>query len=160
MRPLPIIWQRLVDAGGRTCERCGSTEGALGHAVAKLKTALAPLGIEPTLETREIDQAGFQRDPSASNRIWIAGRPLEEWLGASTGSSQCCSVCGDADCRTVELGDTVYEALPEELIVQAALAAASQALAPAAASAGCGAQNSRDTQCCPSPKAQTTVRTC
>ena len=146
MKPLSIVWQRLVDASGRTCERCGSTQESLERAVAKLKSALAPLGMEPTLEAGEIDQAEFKRDPSASNRIWIAGRPLEEWLGASTGSSQCCSVCGDADCRTVEMGDTVYEAVPEELIVQAALAAASQAIAPAAAHKSCAPE------CCPPAK--------
>ena len=149
MRPLHIVWQRLVDSRGRTCTRCGATREALERAVAKLKGALAPLGLEPTLETREIGDAAFKRDPSASNRIWIADRSLEEWLGARSGSSQCCSVCGDSECRTVELGETVFEEIPEELILKAALVAAAQALAPAgAAPAGRGKRDSCAPECC------------
>lgn len=131
MRPLRIVWQRLVDSRGQTCARCGATHEALRSAVAKLKGALAPLGLEPTLEIHEISEAAFKSDPSASNQIRIENRALEEWLGARTGSSQCCSVCGDSECRTVELGATVFEEIPEELILQAALVAAAQALAPA-----------------------------
>ena len=130
MRPLPIIWQRLV-AEGQTCNRCGSTYDALQRAVAKLKTVLTPLGLEPTLETREIQQASFKADPSASNKIWIAGRPLEEWLGAGVGSSHCCSVCGESDCRTLEVAGTVFEAIPEDLIIKAALVAAAQSIGSA-----------------------------
>lgn len=130
MRPLPIIWQRLV-AEGQTCNRCGSTYDALQRAVAKLKNALAPLGLEPTLETREIQRASFKADPSASNKIWIAGRPLEEWLGAGVGTSRCCSVCGESECRTLEVEGTVFEAIPEDLIIRAALVAAAQSIGSA-----------------------------
>lgn len=130
MKTLHIIWQRLVDSRGQTCNRCGSTYEALQNAVAKLKDALEPLGLEPTLETREINEASFKGDPSESNRIWIAGRSLEEWLGAGVGSSQCCSVCGYSKCRTVEVQGAVFEAIPEELILKAALIAAAQMLAP------------------------------
>jgi len=149
MRPLHIVWQRLVDSSGRTCARCGATREALEHAIAKLKGALAPLGLEPRLETREIGEAAFKSDPSASNRIWIADRSLEEWLGASSGSSRCCSVCGDSECRTVELGETVFEEIPEELILKAALVAAAQALAPTgAASASRGKEDACGPGCC------------
>lgn len=153
MRPLRIVWQRLVDSRGRTCTRCGATQDALASAVAKLKGALAPLGLEPTLEIREIGEAAFKNDPSASNRIWIGNRPLEEWLGARTGSSQCCSVCGDSECRTVEVGEAVFEEIPEELILKAALIASAQALAPAGdAPSGRGERNSCAPACCPPPK--------
>jgi hypothetical protein len=128
MKPLPIVWQRLVSPDGRTCDRCNSTYQEMQRAVDKLKAALAPLGIEPTLETREIEEKAFKADPSESNRIWIAGRPMEEWLGANVGSSRCCSVCGDSECRTVEVGGSTFEAIPEELVVKAALIAASQLL--------------------------------
>ena len=149
MRPLHIVWQRLVDSRGRTCTRCGATHQALEHAVAKLKFALAPLGLEPALEIREISEAAFKSDPSASNRIWIAVRSLEEWLGASSGSSQCCSVCGDSECRTVELGESVFEEIPEELILKAALVAAAQQLAAAGeAPSGQGERDSCRPECC------------
>jgi hypothetical protein len=126
VKSLPIVWQRLVDPKGQTCPRCGGTLDELDKAVATLEQSLLPLGIRPTLETTEIDSASFQRDPSQSNRIWIAGKPLEEWLGAQTSSSSCCSVCGDAECRTIELGREVFEVIPSELILKAALLAASQ----------------------------------
>jgi hypothetical protein len=124
-RQLPITWQRLVDARGETCDRCDATHRHLLGALEKLKQALHPLGIEPTLEVREIDAASFARAPTESNRIWIAGKPLEDWLGAGVGQTRCCSACGDSQCRTLEVGPAVYEAIPEEILVGAALAAAS-----------------------------------
>jgi hypothetical protein len=126
---LPIVWQRLVGEQGTTCPRCGSTQLAVERAVKSLAEALRPLGIAPTLETREIDQATFDAAPAESNRIWIAGRPLEDWVDAATGSSQCCSVCGTAYCRTVEVDGKSFEAVPERLIVRAGLAAAASLLA-------------------------------
>ena len=131
MRPLHIVWQRLVSSSGQTCNRCEDTYEALRDAVAKLKDALGPLGLEPMLETKEINEESFKGDPSESNRIWIAGRSLEEWLGGRVGSSQCCSVCGYTECRTVDVDGAVFEAIPEELILKAALVAAAQMLAPA-----------------------------
>ena len=125
MTHLPIIWQRLVTADGRTCQRCDATHQHLQSAVAKLREMLKPLNIEPVLEFREIDETSFRNEPAESNRIWIAGRPVEEWLAASVGSSPCCSVCGDAPCRTMEVEGAVFEDIPEAVILRAALIAAS-----------------------------------
>jgi hypothetical protein len=126
MKSLPIIWQRLVNSNGQTCDRCGATHEELEHAVEKLEASLKPLGIEPTIEIREIDTATFAADPTQSNRIWIDGKPLEVWLSASVSSSQCCSVCGDSECRTIELHNEVFETIPAELIVKAGLIAAAK----------------------------------
>ena len=101
---LPIVWQRLVSRG-ETCPRCGSTQAAIERAV--------------------LDQDTFDQAPTESNRIWIAGRPLEEWIGAQASGTQCCSVCGDRNCRTLEVDGTTYEAVTETLIDKAGLAAAS-----------------------------------
>ena len=120
---LPIVWQRLVTEGA-TCPRCGSTETQVEQAVTTLTEVLRPLGIEPRLEVRALDQAEFERSPSESNRVYIAGRPLEDWVGASVGASECCSVCGSNDCRTVEVEGRRFEVIPEQLIVKAGLAAA------------------------------------
>ncbi|ANE57964.1 DUF2703 domain-containing protein [Methylomonas sp. DH-1] len=128
MKSLPIIWQRLVSSGGNTCDRCHATYQEMQSAISKLKEALRPLGIEPTLEIREINEKSFKADPSESNRIWIAGRPMEEWLGARVGSSRCCSVCGESECRTVEVEGTTFETIPEKLFLKAALVASSQLL--------------------------------
>ena len=128
MKSLPIVWQRLVSPDGKTCDRCAATHQAMQRAVGRLKEALRPLGIEPTLEIREIDEKSFRANPAESNRIWIAGRPMEEWLGASVGKSRCCSVCGESECRTLEVESRTFEAIPEELVVRAALVASSQLL--------------------------------
>lgn len=93
-----------------------------------LRAALKPLDIEPVMEVKEITLVAFAGDPLASNRIWIAGRPMEDWIGASVGSSQCCSVCGDSDCRTVKVGDAEYETVPKEVFIRAALIAATSLL--------------------------------
>ena len=130
MRTLPIVWKRLVSADGKTCDRCNATNQEMQRAVAKLKEALSPLGIRPTLETRQIDEKEFKAKPSESNRIWIAGKPMEEWLGARVGSSRCCSVCGESQCRTVEMGGSVFETVPENLFIKAVLVASSQLLDP------------------------------
>ncbi|MBL8340418.1 MAG: DUF2703 domain-containing protein [Rubrivivax sp.] len=143
MKTLPITWKRLV-TDGETCPRCGSTQKSVGGAMTKLAAALRPLGIEPALETQQMDEATFRADPSQSNRIWIAGRPMEEWLGASVGMSTCCSVCGDLPCRTMQVGGDTYEAIPEELIIRAAMIAASAVIgtsgATSASSACCAAK--------------------
>lgn len=126
MKSLSIVWQRLVDSNGQTCDRCGATYDQLEKAVKKLETSLKPLGIEPTIKIREIDSVTFATDPTQSNRIWIDGKPLEEWLHASVSSSPCCNVCGDSECRTIELDNEVFETIPIELILKAGLIAAAK----------------------------------
>lgn len=125
MKPLPIIWRRLVDSKGQTCGRCAATCQALRAAVAQLEEALRPLAIRPSLKIIKIEKKAFEADPSRSNQIWVAGKPIEEWLGARVASSPCCSVCGESECRTLELGSRTFEAIPAELILKAALIAAS-----------------------------------
>jgi len=144
MKSLPIIWQRLVSSDGKTCDRCNATYEEILRAVGKLKEVLRPLDIEPILEAREIDEESFKANPCESNRVWIAGKPMEEWLGARVGSSHCCSVCGESECRTVEVSGTVFEAIPEKLFLKAALVAASQLLDPTAD----GVSSQSEQRCC------------
>ena len=131
MRELPILWQRLVTQGA-TCPRCGSTQRAIEAAVARLEPALQALGMQPVLETQVIDEDAFRAAPEESNRIWIGGRPMEEWLGARAGHSRCCDACGNLPCRTMEVDGQSYETIPAELIVKAALIAAAQQIGPGA----------------------------
>jgi hypothetical protein len=130
MKSLPIVWQRLVTSDGKTCDRCDSTYQEMRRAVSTLSKVLRPLSIHPALKERKISAQSFKADPSESNRVWIAGRPIEEWLGGTVGTSRCCSVCGPAPCRTVEVGGTVFETIPEHLFLKAALIAASDLLGP------------------------------
>lgn len=152
MKPMRIVWKRLVK-GGETCTRCGDTGRELEAAVAKLAAALRPLGIDPVLETQEIDEAAFKANTSESNRVWIAGKSIEEWLGADVGMSRCCSVCGDSDCRTLEVGGRTYETIPEEQFIKAGLMAASQMIASVSSSdrgaTSCGSSTAGTAPCPP-----------
>lgn len=125
---LTIRWQRLVDASDETCPRCATTEEEVHRAHAHLQRSLAPVGIAVQLETERIDAATFRQAPLESNRIWVGGRPLEEWLAARTASSPCCDACAGADCRTVSVGQQTYEAIPAALIIRAGFLAAVELL--------------------------------
>jgi len=123
---LQIRWQRLVDEKGQTCARCGTTEAATGAAVKKLRRSLKGLDIEVVLEKVALSPAAFAKDPLESNRIWIAEKPIEEWLQATIGKSQCCGACGDAECRTITVDGRTYDAVPAELVIKAGLLASAQ----------------------------------
>jgi hypothetical protein len=124
MNALVIEWQRLLDEQKGTCPRCGLTEQEVEKAAQELTQLLAPSDIAVNVVKKAIDLETFKKDVLQSNKILIAGKTLEEWLGAITGQSKCCETCGDADCRTVEYGGDTHEAIPAELIVRAGLTAA------------------------------------
>ncbi|MBC7091177.1 MAG: DUF2703 domain-containing protein [Nitrososphaeria archaeon] len=124
---LKIRWRRLI-LKGETCPRCRSTEEELEKAVSTLRQALSLLRIEVILEKEELSVGEFENEPLESNRIWINDRPLEEYFGGKIGQSPCCDVCEPYECRTVEIGEQVYETIPSEIIVRAGLAAALQSL--------------------------------
>lgn len=118
MKILKIEWQRLV-INKDTCPRCGGTEKELEKAIKKLKGQ--DLVVE--FSKKQISKDEFDKNPQESNKIIINGKPLEEWLTAKTGRSCCCDACGDEECRTLEIDQQVYETIPMELIVKAALIA-------------------------------------
>lgn len=155
MKQMQILWKRLVK-GGETCPRCTDTGRELEAAAAKLAAALRPLGIEPVLEAQAIGEDAWKANPPESNRVWIADKPIEEWLGANVGMSRCCSVCGDSDCRTLEVGGRTYEAIPEELFIKAGLMAASQMIASASSpdrgATSCCSSTSGSAPCPPTPE--------
>ena len=125
-----IEWQRLVSDAGGTCPRCAGTEAELMRARDTLGAALSPLGIRVDLTARTLDDASFRSAPSESNRIWVAGRPLEDWLDADVGATPCCDECGDEPCRTLAVDGAVHEVVPADIIVRAGLLAAAGLLAP------------------------------
>jgi hypothetical protein len=120
MKKLIITWQRLV-SDNNTCPRCGSTEEELNKAELQLKEKLNPLGIEVIVEKIEISLEKFQENPTQSNKILFNGVLLEDLIGAETGQSQCCDVCGDNECRTVKVGEELYETIPSDIIIKAGL---------------------------------------
>ncbi|MDD4290363.1 MAG: DUF2703 domain-containing protein [Patescibacteria group bacterium] len=119
-KTLNIIWQRLISEGS-TCPRCGSTEDELDKAISQLKEKLNLLGIEIVYEKKEITLEEFKKDPLKSNHISLNGQLLDDVLNAKTGESQCCDVCGDEKCRTVEIENKSYETIPAEMIIKASL---------------------------------------
>ncbi|MBM4048919.1 MAG: DUF2703 domain-containing protein [Planctomycetes bacterium] len=156
MKTLTIRWQRLLDEKGQTCERCGLTGKEVQKALAALRKSMRPVGIRVVLEQEALSPEACVKDISQSNRIWIAERPLEEWLGAETGKSPCASCCaqlGDAvECRTIAVGGKTYEAIPAELIIRAGLRAGTQLLEAPARDACCppsGSTQPKDSGCCP-----------
>lgn len=128
MKTLVIKWQRLLDENNQTCPRCGSTEDEIERAVNLLRQSLSPLGIEVMLQKAAMDKEDFNKDPLQSNNILIEDRAIEEWLGARVGQSRCCDVCGDSECRTIEIEGQVFETIPATLIIKAGLIAASRVL--------------------------------
>jgi len=122
---LVISWQRLISEGN-TCPRCGSTEDELDKAVLQLKEKLNPLGFEVALKKTELTFEEFKKDSIKSNRILFNGRLLEDIIGAKTGQSQCCDVCGDKKCRTVEIKGKSHEIITADIIVEAGLLAISK----------------------------------
>jgi len=124
MKTLVVEWQRLLDEQKQTCPRCGTTEQEVEKAVQQLNHALSQSGVVVSLTKKGIDPDSFKKDVLQSNKILIAGKLMEEWLGAKTGQSKCCETCGDAECRTVVYDDETHEAIPADLIVRAGLVAA------------------------------------
>ena len=169
METLTIRWQRLVDEGSQTCQRCGSTGKEVQKAFHSLKQSLAPLGIKVSLEEKALDPETCAKDISQSNRIWIGERPLEDWLDAKVGKSPCANCCAElgsnVECRTVEVEGKTYEVIPADLIVKAGLLAASQLLGGGPSepcnAPFCGSKTSPEIPsggCCPKPISSSTDR--
>lgn len=88
MRTLVLEWQRLLDEQKETCPRCGSTEQEVEKAVQELNQMLAPSDIAVNLVKKAIDPETFKKDALQSNKIIIAGKTLEEWLGGNNRPEQ------------------------------------------------------------------------
>ncbi|MCS7254383.1 MAG: DUF2703 domain-containing protein [Armatimonadota bacterium] len=125
MLELVIRWTHL-SVDGETCSRCSETGKELAIAVEALRKTLSPLGIRVVFEEVEITNEEFSRNPLRSNEIWLNGKLLEEWLGARTTQTQCCNVCGDEECRALEVDGQLHEVITSELVIKAGLIAASK----------------------------------
>lgn len=126
MKKVTIRWQRLIDEKGQTCPRCRATGDNVQNAYKKLKKSISALGIQVTLKTEAIEFPIFTKDPLQSNRIWINGKSLEQWIEATVGQSKCCDNCAGSECRTLSIDQNIFEVIPEELIIRAGLLAAAE----------------------------------
>lgn len=127
MERLTIRWQRIVDENDATCLRCSNTEKEIDQAADALSQVLALLEIEVSVEKNIVNKEEFLSDPLESNRIWVAGKPLEDWLKGTTGQSPCpCTICSNRECRKITVSSETYEVISAGLIVKASLMAALQ----------------------------------
>lgn len=147
MKSLKVKWQRLIESG-QTCPRCASTGDEVKKAVASLQNSLNPLGIEVNFIKKELSIDEFKEDPLKSNIIMINNQPLEYWLDAETGESECCDICGPNDCRTITVNGKTYEEIPSNLIIKGALVAASSLVADNKNKACCDGNNTNIDSCC------------
>ncbi|MHC4064037.1 MAG: DUF2703 domain-containing protein [Planctomycetota bacterium] len=140
-RTITLRWQRLVAETGDTCDRCSSTQKEVRLAADTLRRCLRPLDMEVALEETPMSPEVCARDMSQSNRIFVDGRPLADWLKgkiAMSACAPCCQKLGEkVQCRTVTVGGRTFETIPAALIVRAGLLAAEASLASLAAQKPC-----------------------
>lgn len=125
MSELIVRWAHL-SVDGKTCPRCLETGKEVEKAVETLHKILSPLNIKVAFEEIEISPEEFARNPLRSNEIWLNGKLLETWLGAKTTQTPCCDVCGDEECRALEIDGQLHEAVTADLIIKAGLVATSE----------------------------------
>ena len=132
-RTLTVRWQRMVDDTGGTCQRCAATGREIRLAADTLKRSLRPLNMSVVLDERPLTPQECAKDISQSNRIFVEGRALADWLGGTVGMSSCESCCPElgpkVECRTLTVDGQTHEAIPATLIVRAGLLAAAANLA-------------------------------
>jgi len=119
---LEIEWRHLVQQGN-TCERCDNTGVTLLRVLQDLSAELGRAGVVVTFRETPLGP----EDLAQSNLILFNGRSMEDCLGAQvteTHCQSCCELVGEqVSCRAVEINGTIYEAIPEALIREAAYAA-------------------------------------
>jgi len=128
-RTLALEWQRMIDEDGNVC--CGSeaTRMAVETARAKLAQALEASGIEVVLTKTDFTPEECVDCPERANRVLVAGRGVDFWLQAETGSSPCEGFCKQTlgekgSCQNLMYEGQTYDVIPADLIVKAGLAAA------------------------------------
>jgi hypothetical protein len=117
---LHIEWKHF-EKDGTTCERCGDTGQTLNETVESLRGELAKQNIALTFAETILPEGGIPE----SNSILFNGAPLETLIPGAKTSENHCRSCSELTghetlCRTVKVGDALYEAIPGTLIRQAA----------------------------------------
>ena len=112
MSKLIIEWKHY-DKKGETCTRCNSTGENIKETIAELKGVQIDY-VETMLDAKDMAQ---------SNSVLINGVLIEEILGLRASHNHCgscsCLAGTDTDCKTVEDKDTIYEAIPKEILLAA-----------------------------------------
>ena len=120
LKNLTIEWKHL-DRGGRTCDRCSDTGYAVRQALKQVKERCRPSGVSLKFLETKLPPSRLKE----SNAILFNGVPLEKVLTDAQAAESRCSSCSDllateTQCRTVAHGGKTHEAIPSDLIFQAA----------------------------------------
>ena len=123
MQQLEIEWKHF-DQDGNTCVRCGDTGATLQQVVNDISEALKVKGVTVSFKETRLDASAMPE----SNQILFNGTPLEALVSGAqlteTHCTSCCEMVGETvSCRAVVVDGITYEAIPEQLIHEAALAA-------------------------------------
>jgi arsenite methyltransferase len=126
-KELHIEWRHIRDRA-TTCSRCAATGQTLDDVVGQLATELEGRGVQLTFTETVLPP----HEVATSNVLLFNGVPLERLLHRAKASDNHCGSCSalfeqETNCRTIEQDGEVYEAIPEALIRQAALAAIARA---------------------------------
>ncbi len=121
MKKIDIIWQRLVDEKGSTCDRCNKTYLNIKSAIEKLESLLKCIDVDVSFRKKALNMKEFKENPLASNEIIINGKKIEDILDVKIGQSSCCGPCGDSECRTIIDESEEKEVVEEKLIIKAIL---------------------------------------
>lgn len=120
MNVLEIEWRHL-DKDGKTCDRCLDTGETVRNAYDSLVRDLLPKGWEVRLKEIILSD---QEIPE-SNSIYLNGIAIEELLPKAHKSETCCVSCSELlgapiMCRTIQKDGQIFEAIPADMILEAA----------------------------------------
>jgi len=119
MKTIEILWKHL-DVNGKTCDRCHRTGDEIRQFVDRLHEEC--LGKDVRIALREVKLT--ENEIEESNRIFINGIPIEDFLPDAGVSQNDCLSCTDllgssTRCRTIIHSGREYETIPQELIREA-----------------------------------------
>jgi hypothetical protein len=142
-----IEWKHIGKDVEKTCERCGETGLAVVRAVEEIRPVLEERGIA----VRIIEAVLPDEAIAESNSILVNGIPLEDLVAGTTVTATPCTSCAcitrqdDVECRAVEYGGALYEAIPAELIRRVILNLAAETGRPEEPCCpGCGCEPERE----------------
>lgn len=118
MKHLEIEWMHY-DKEGETCTRCNNTGD---NVKAALKSISKDKNFKDTIITYKETKLDADKMPE-SNTVLINGIKLETILNATASENFChscsCLAGAGSNCRTIVRDGQSYEAIPEEMILEA-----------------------------------------
>ena len=121
---LTVEWRHIGEDVETTCARCGAT----GKTLADVVDAIRPMLSAQRIRVKTVETVLPPERISESNVILFNGTPIENLLEdlqvKMTPCASCSCITGTyVECRAIVCGDETYEAVPGDLIRQAALKA-------------------------------------